>query len=89
MPTHKTHSKKPRTSRKPFPKYPERKKGKKPIFSLDGMMKDFLNQISEAAYTVAVKTGFRGTFIHFLSELQEALNAVIQRDQSHRLVRHH
>ena len=45
-------------------------------------MGEFLSQITHAAYLVALKTGFRGSFIHFLSELQEALESVINQDRS-------
>jgi len=48
----------------------------------DGLMSEFLNQVTHAAYLVALKTGFRGSFIHFLSELQDALESVIRQDKS-------
>lgn len=49
----------------------------------DGLMSEFLNQITHAAYLVALKTGFRGSFINFLTELQDALGTVIRQDRAH------
>jgi hypothetical protein len=48
---------------------------------LEGFLKDLLWKLTEAAYKVALKTGFRGSFITFLSDLQEALEAVIAQDR--------
>ena len=45
---------------------------------LEALMKEFLTKVTEAAYQVALKTGFRGSFITFLSDLQEALKSVIK-----------
>jgi hypothetical protein len=50
----------------------------------DSKLKEILQQVAEAAFTVAAKTGFQGSFIHFLEELNQALEAVIRRDISHR-----
>jgi len=49
---------------------------------LESLLKNFLTSITEASYEVALKCGFRGTFIAFLSDLQEALEKVIQKDGS-------
>jgi hypothetical protein len=43
-------------------------------------VKEILNTLAQAAYQVALKTGFRGTFIVFLSDLQKALENVIHQD---------
>jgi hypothetical protein len=48
---------------------------------LEALLKDFLTKVTTAAYQVALKTGFRGSFITFLSDLQEALESVIQQDR--------
>lgn len=48
---------------------------------IEALMKDFLTKLTEAAYQVAVKTGFRGSFITFLSDLQGALENVIHQDR--------
>jgi hypothetical protein len=48
---------------------------------LEALLKDFLIKVTEAAYQVALKTGFRGSFIAFLSDLQEALESVIRQDR--------
>lgn len=45
------------------------------------LMKEFLSKMTEASYQVALKTGFRGSFMAFLSDLQEALDQVIQKDR--------
>ena len=50
----------------------------------DGLMREFLNHLTQASYQVAVKTGFRGSFIHFLEELQKALKVVISKDRTAR-----
>lgn len=48
---------------------------------VEGFLKDWLAKIAEASYRVALRTGFRGSFISFLSDLQEALEIVIERDR--------
>lgn len=45
------------------------------------IMKEFLVLMSEASYEVALKTGFRGSFFTFLSDLQSALENVIQKNR--------
>jgi hypothetical protein len=54
----------------------------------DGLMKEFLGQVTRAAYQVALKTGFRGSFIYFLEEVQEALSLVIRQDEKRRSLSH-
>ena len=49
---------------------------------LESLLKYFMTSITEASYEVALKCGFRGTFIAFLSDLQEALERVIRKDGS-------
>lgn len=45
------------------------------------LMQEFLAKMTEASYHVALKTGFRGSFIAFLNDLQDALEQVIQKDR--------
>lgn len=82
--TQKKSKKKPsQTSRK--------KPGNKGVVlskKVDGLMQEFLNNVTEAAYLVAVKTGFRGTFINFLAELQESLNMILKREGALRVTKH-
>jgi hypothetical protein len=49
---------------------------------LEKLMKEFLTKLAEASYQVALKLGFRGTFISFLSDLEEALHEVVRKDRS-------
>lgn len=56
-------------------------KARKHRLKEDGLMKEFLGQLTRAAYQVALKTGFRGNFIHFLEEVQDALSSVIHQDE--------
>jgi hypothetical protein len=46
-------------------------------YRMDSLLKDFLATLTEASYQVAVKCGFRGSFVVFLSDFQEALETVI------------
>jgi hypothetical protein len=48
---------------------------------MEVVMKDFLARFAEASYNVALKLGFRGSFITFLSDLQEALEEVLKKDK--------
>jgi len=50
---------------------------------IEALMKEFLTRLTEASYQVALKFGFQGTFINFLSDLQDALEQVIHKDRSH------
>lgn len=50
----------------------------------ENLMQEFLAKVTEASYQVALKTGFRGSFINFLTDLQEALDQVIQKDRERR-----
>jgi len=49
----------------------------------ESQMREFLEKIALAAYQVALKVGFRGSFMTFLAELQAALEQVIQQDKKH------
>lgn len=49
---------------------------------VETVIKEVLGKIAEASYQVALKLGFRGTFITFLSDLEEALHEIIRKDQS-------
>jgi hypothetical protein len=53
---------------------------------VEALLKEFLGKVTEASYQVALKTGFRGSFITFLSDLQDALEQVIHKDRE--LARH-
>ncbi|MFO1518984.1 MAG: hypothetical protein U1F57_04875 [bacterium] len=53
------------------------------------LMREFLNHLVDASYQVALKIGFRGTFIAFLSDLQEALDKIIQKDHTLPTTAHH
>lgn len=48
---------------------------------VEALLKEFLTKVTEASYQVALKTGFRGSFITFLSDLQNALEQVIHKDR--------
>jgi len=48
---------------------------------MEALLKEFLAKVAEASYQVALKTGFRGSFITFLSDLQDALDQVIHKDR--------
>lgn len=48
---------------------------------LEGFLKELMAKLAEASYRVALKTGFRGSFISFLSDLQDALDSVIEQDR--------
>jgi hypothetical protein len=78
-------------TRKKKPSYPPHQP-KAPVraarFKDNGLMKEFLGQVTRAAYQVALKTGFRGSFIHFLEEVQEALSSVIRQDEKGDILRH-
>lgn len=52
---------------------------------MEWILKDSLSLFTKASYQVALRCGFRGTFITFLSDLQEALEKVIQKDGSRNL----
>jgi hypothetical protein len=47
---------------------------------VEALLKEFITVLTEASYQVAIKCGFRGTFIVFLSDFQEALEKIIQKD---------
>lgn len=62
-----------------------KKKSRRELFlnkHTDGLMREFLSHLTQASYQVAVNTGFRGSFINFLEELQEALQTVLSLDRS-------
>jgi hypothetical protein len=48
---------------------------------LEVLLKEFLSKVTEASYQVALKTGFRGSFMTFLSDLQDALDQVVHKDR--------
>ena len=75
-------------NREKKPAFSSKKKIKAVNLKQAGLMKEFLGQITRAAYQVALKTGFRGSFIHFLEEVQDALNSVISQDEKRNVLRH-
>jgi aromatic ring-cleaving dioxygenase len=70
------------------PHRPTKKKVQRVSFKDNGLMKEFLGHVTRAAYQVALKTGFRGSFIHFLEEVQEALSTVIHQDEKRDFLSH-
>ncbi|HSA58835.1 MAG TPA: hypothetical protein VLJ37_04045 [bacterium] len=48
---------------------------------MEALLKEFLTKVTEASYQVALKTGFRGSFMTFLSDLQDALDQVVHKDR--------
>lgn len=48
---------------------------------MEALLKEFLAKVAEASYQVALKTGFRGSFMTFLSDLQDALDQVVHKDR--------
>lgn len=56
---------------------------------MESLMKEFLTHLTEASYQVALKTGFRGSFISFLTDLQAALEKIIRKDHSLASHAHH
>ena len=48
----------------------------------ESLLKAFLSQLSHAAYQVALKLGFKGSFSQFLSDLQDSLEKVIHKGEA-------
>jgi hypothetical protein len=46
------------------------------------LLKEIMTKMAEASYQVALTLGFRGTYMSFLSDLQDALREVIRKDRS-------
>jgi len=55
--------------------------GKKEKHRTESLLKDFLATLTEASYQVAIKCGFNGSFLVFLSDFQEALETIIEEDK--------
>ncbi|MBI2083815.1 MAG: hypothetical protein HYT76_09675 [Deltaproteobacteria bacterium] len=53
-------------------------------YSVETILKEFLSRVAEASYQVALRLGFRGSFVTFLSDLQEALEKVLEEDKGFR-----
>jgi hypothetical protein len=49
-----------------------------PSKGVEPLLKDFIGTLTEASYQLAVKCGFQGSFIHFLSDFQEVVEKVIE-----------
>jgi hypothetical protein len=47
----------------------------------ESFLKDLLITLTEASYQLAVKCGFQGSFIHFLSDFQETVEKVIEQQK--------
>ena len=56
--------------------------GKKEKQRMESLLKDFLVTLTEASYQVAVKSGFRGSFVVFLSDFQDAVEKVLEEEKS-------
>jgi hypothetical protein len=70
-----------RTSKKISLKPPLLHSRKKEKYRMESLLKDFLVTLTEASYQVAVKCGFRGSFVVFLSDFQEAVEKVLKEDR--------
>ncbi|HEX5037827.1 MAG TPA: hypothetical protein VFX30_11775 [bacterium] len=64
-------------------KKPAKAAPRKPLNDrMEALLKEFLAKVAEASYQVALKTGFRGSFMTFLSDLQDALDQVVHKDRA-------